>query len=108
MKLSTALTVTLAFSITLTAQTDPGPRTGPPLSGQPLRGLSPAEMQSFIQGRDVFNEIDDVKDGLGPRFNLDSCGGCHAFPAAGGTSPAVNPQIQVALKFGANNHIPPF
>ncbi len=108
MKLSTALTIALAFSATLVAQTDPGPRDGPPLSGRPLRGLSPAEIQAFTEGRQVFTEIEDVKDGLGPRFNLDSCGGCHAFPALGGSSPALNPQIRVALKFGASNHIPPF
>jgi CxxC motif-containing protein (DUF1111 family) len=90
------------------AQTDPGPRTGPPQSGQPLRGLSPDEIQSFNTGRTAFTEIDNVMDGLGPRFNLDSCGGCHAAPTPGGTSPAANPQIAAALKNGANNRIPPF
>ena len=110
MKISTALAYTLiaAGGISLWAQTDPGPRNGPPLSGRPLSGLSPAETQAFLHGRDVFNEIDDVKDGLGPRFNLDSCGGCHASPAPGGSSPAINPQLHVALKSGANNRIPPF
>ena len=108
MKLTTLLTAALTLGAALHAQTDPGHRNGPPLSGQPLRGLSPAEIQAFLQGRDVFNEIDDVKDGLGPRFNLDGCGGCHAFPASGGSSPAVNPQMVVALKFGAANRIPGF
>src|SRR4051794_39508794 len=103
-----AYTLSIAFAATLGAQTDPGTRNGPPLSGAPLRGLSPAEIQSFLQGRDRFNEIDDVKNGLGPRFNLDSCGGCHARPSAGGSSPAINPQVRVALKFGATNHIPAF
>ena len=37
-----------------------------------------------------------MDEGLGPRFNLDSCGGCHAAPAIGGTSPAVNPQVAKA------------
>ena len=90
------------------AQTDPGPRNGPPRSGQPLRGLSPDEMQAFLHGRDVFTEIDDVADGLGPRFNLDGCAGCHAHPAPGGSSGPVNVQPRVALKFGAANRIPPF
>src|SRR5262249_53011037 len=45
---------------------------------------------------DAFNERETVAGvGLGPRFNLDSCGGCHAQPAAGGSSPAVNPQFTV-------------
>jgi hypothetical protein len=38
------------------------------------------------------------------------CAGCHAQPAVGGTSPAVNPLFRVAgdLGFGANNVIPSF
>lgn len=100
--------LSLAFAAIAGAQMDPGTRNGPALSGQPLRGLAPAEIQAFLQGRDAFNEIDDVRDGLGPRFNLDSCGGCHARPASGGSSPAVNPQLRVALKFGADNRIPNF
>src|SRR5262249_41165629 len=47
-------------------------------------------------------------DGLGPRFNLDSCVGCHLQPAPGGSSPAVNPQVTIATAFGANNVVPSF
>jgi CxxC motif-containing protein (DUF1111 family) len=46
--------------------------------------------------------------GLGPRFNLDGCAGCHAFPAAGGSSPPNNPQVQVAAASGATNTLPGF
>ena len=46
-------------------------------------------------------------DGLGPRFNLDSCGGCHAQPALGGTSPVRNPQADVLQRY-PNNTIPSF
>ena len=52
--------------------------------------------------------IPDTEAGLGPRFNLDSCEGCHAFPATGGTSPVINPQVEVAKKEGASNDIPSF
>jgi CxxC motif-containing protein (DUF1111 family) len=45
---------------------------------------------------------------LGPRFNLNSCAGCHAQPAVGGTSPAINPQVAVATLDGANNKVPFF
>jgi CxxC motif-containing protein (DUF1111 family) len=45
---------------------------------------------------------------LGPRFNLDSCSGCHAQPSVGGSSPATNPQVQVATAQGATNTVPPF
>jgi CxxC motif-containing protein (DUF1111 family) len=65
-------------------------------------------LAAFTAGLAVFQEIDGVADGLGPRFNLDSCGGCHAFPAVGGASPALNPQIAVAGKMGGRNSIPPF
>ena len=127
MRTSIAAAVTLAVAIAATtqAQTDPGPRGGPPptagpppigtppagpppLSGMPLQGLSAAESQIFAKARDTFAEISDVPDGLGPRFNLDSCAGCHAHPAPGGSSPPFNPQTVVAAKFGAINRLPSF
>jgi CxxC motif-containing protein (DUF1111 family) len=101
----------LMLTVIALAQTDPGPRgpqPGPPQSGQPMRGLSGADLQAFNAGRASFGEIDDVRDGLGPRFNLDSCAGCHSQPAPGGTSPRVNPQLAVAAKFGAVNQAPAF
>src|SRR5262245_22077035 len=73
--------------------TDPGPRGGPPGAGGPLPGLSPAALQLFLAGQDTIQEIDSVRGtipntglGLGPLFNMDSCGGCHAYPAPGGSS----------------------
>lgn len=97
-----------SFALLVQAQTDPGPRSGPPLSGQPIKGLSPTELQIFAQGRSTFTEIDNVANGLGPRFNLDSCAGCHTTPQPGGSSPAVNLEPAVALKNGAANRIPSF
>ena len=87
---------------------DPGPRIGPTQAGKPIAGMTAGEMQYFQQGLDAFSETDEVVNGLGPRFNLDSCKGCHAQPAVGGTSPAQNPQIPVAHKLGAINKLPPF
>src|SRR5262249_10578955 len=43
-----------------------------------------------------------------PTMNFDSCGGCHSQPATGGSSPAVNPQVDFAAKLGARNTIPSF
>ena len=77
-------------------------------AGAPLRGLTIGELTLFNKGRDAFEEVDAVADGLGPRFNLDSCVGCHSQPAAGGSSPAVNPQIAVATRMGALNRVPSF
>jgi CxxC motif-containing protein (DUF1111 family) len=90
------------------AQTDPGARNGAALSGRPLPGLAPADQQAFGNGRNRFMEVENVRDGLGPRFNLDSCAGCHARPDVGGSSPSSNPQFAVALKNGAANHLPGF
>ena len=50
---------------------------------------------------ETFNEVEVSEDGLGPRFNLDSCGGCHSHPSTGGSSPAINPQVAMATAFGA-------
>src|SRR3954464_5930983 len=90
------------------APSDPGPRPGPNGAGQPVPGLNANEAEFFDAGRDDFAEAEGVGDGLGPRFNLDSCAGCHLQPAIGGSSPAVNPQAAVATAFGAHNTLPFF
>jgi CxxC motif-containing protein (DUF1111 family) len=41
-------------------------------------------------------------------MNLDSCGGCHAQPAIGGSSPAVNPQVAFANLSGGTDKVPSF
>ena len=87
---------------------DPGARSGSPGAGGPLPGLSQNELNFFNAAKDVFSEVDTVSAGLGPRFNLDSCSGCHAQPSVGGSSPATNPQVQAATTQGATNTIPPF
>ena len=88
--------------------TDPGVRGGPAGAGSSLPGLTRDELAFFQAGLATFGEVDDVKAGLGPRFNLDSCAGCHAHPATGGSSPASNPEVAVATKDGARNTIPSF
>ncbi len=88
---------------------DPGPRGGTAGAGGPLPGLSQDELNFFTAATDVFNQVEAVTpDGLGPRFNLDSCGGCHVQPAAGGSSPATNPQVADATALGAKNTVPSF
>ncbi len=90
------------------AARDPGVRGGAPGAGGHLPGLSAGEIAFFETGKEDFAEAEGVADGLGPRFNLDSCGGCHAQPATGGTSPAINPQVAIARAFGARNVVPSF
>ena len=90
------------------AVAQPGPR--------PLRGLTPLENAQFQEGARRFNEVVSVTGtepgatsaGLGPRFNMNSCAGCHAHPTAGGSSPALNPQVAVATRYGATNVAPSF
>ena len=97
-----------------TAQ-DPGPRETPSRNGAPFENLPPLLHQLFINGHQAFNVAASVqgsvlatRPGLGPRFNLDRCGGCHAHPHLGGTSSKVNPQVELATREGATNEIPPF
>jgi CxxC motif-containing protein (DUF1111 family) len=87
---------------------DPGVRGGTAGAGGALPGLTAREQHFFDVGKADFESAEGVGDGLGPRFNLDTCQGCHAQPASGGTSPAVNPQIAVATAHGARNTVPSF
>ena len=91
----------------LTAQVDPGVRSGPAGAGTSLAGMTGGEGDFFnSHGIPQFTEAEGVPGGLGPRFNLDSCGGCHAQPALGGSSPAVNPQVANAAIMAPGNTVP--
>ena len=108
-----ALTVALALGASqapgqLFVARDPGVRGGPAGAGGMIAGLSPGQQEMFGAGLDEFSEQEGIGDGLGPRFNLDSCAGCHTQPAIGGSSPFTNPQVSVATAFGAKNTVPSF
>src|SRR5689334_9824313 len=111
----------VTFSIDVQSQVarftarDPGVRPGANGAGGTLAGLSSLEQQIFGIGREAFQEVAsvqgailDTEAGLGPRFNLDSCAGCHAHPDIGGSSPSINPQVEMAKKEGATNDVPSF
>ena len=104
---------------------DPGVRSSTGVNaGQPLASVSgnTNDLAFFQAGLAQFNEHQTVtgdNPGLGPRFNLDGCGGCHSQPAPGGTSPSANifpnvgpnPQSQVianGVVNGNTNTIPSF
>jgi CxxC motif-containing protein (DUF1111 family) len=88
------------------AQTDPGLRGGAPAAGGHVANLSPALINVFNTGSTQFQEVEDVpNNGLGPRFNANSCTLCHSQPFIGGTSPAVNPLLQFV---NSRNRLPPF
>src|SRR5438093_4842873 len=87
---------------------DPGVRSGAAGDGGHLHGLTASQKMFFDAGSDEFQEADGLAEGLGPRFILASCSGCHSQPAVRGTSPATNPQVAVATAFGARNTVPSF
>ena len=96
---------------------DPGVRhaatdNGPPVA---LPGISPNEMPYFQDGARRFQVEEVVSgatstqgNGLGPRFNSNSCSSCHAQPFVGGSSPPVNPLFAIAAESGAMNRMPWF
>ena len=91
---------------------DPGVRSGAAGAGAPLPGLTADETAFFRDGFIKFADIEVVtggtNNGLGPRFNSNQCFACHSQPAAGGSSPARNPEIAVATLNGAKNMVPWF
>src|SRR5260221_14396896 len=120
LSLATLLCCSMAF-----AQTDPGVRSTTGVNaGQPFASVTANanDLAFFQAGLGQFNEHQTVtgdNPGLGPRFNLDGCGGCHSQPAPGGSSPAAaifpnvgaNPQSQVianGVVSGNTNTIPYF
>ncbi|HEX8152825.1 MAG TPA: di-heme oxidoredictase family protein [Thermoanaerobaculia bacterium] len=57
--------------------------------GEPVRGLTAAQLGSWLAARGGFNEDKDAAGGLGPIFNDVSCLRCHSLPVAGGSNPRV-------------------
>jgi CxxC motif-containing protein (DUF1111 family) len=112
--------VPLAMVVAVRAQSqaqDPGPRGGPPGAGTFIVGLTSNQknVEGTITG--TFTEINSVtgtgdggtgNSGLGPRFNFNSCNGCHAQPAVGGAAPFTNGFFSVFFLDGALNEMPSF
>jgi CxxC motif-containing protein (DUF1111 family) len=100
------------FAQNIKTPRDPGVRGGAAGAGNPLPGLTADETAFFRDGLARFAQIETVtggaNSGLGPRFNSNQCLSCHAQPAAGGSSPAGNPLIGVAVLNGARNVVPWF
>jgi CxxC motif-containing protein (DUF1111 family) len=94
--------------------TDPGPRPLPANAGGFLASLSANEQQIEPSITTEFNRVHDVivtsptDGGLGPVFNSNACSSCHAYPAAGGSSPPSNPLFSVYQYNGATNTMPFF
>jgi CxxC motif-containing protein (DUF1111 family) len=109
--------VLATLSVRTLAQTakvpvDPGVRGGAAGAGTPLPGLTADETAFFRDGLARLADVEVVtggnNNGLGPRFNSNQCLSCHSQPAAGGSSPARNPEIAIATLSGAKNVLPWF
>ena len=84
------------------AQTDPGVQSGNRGTGAALSSVlandNPGILAFFTDGLSRFQDVESVSNsqtgnnGLGPRFNSNSCTSCHSQPAVGGSSSAVNLQ----------------
>jgi CxxC motif-containing protein (DUF1111 family) len=61
---------------------DPGVRGGAPGAGRPFANLTANQRAFFDSGAADFAAAEEVDEGLGPRMNLDSCGGCHIQPGS--------------------------
>jgi CxxC motif-containing protein (DUF1111 family) len=66
--------------------------------GDPIAGLTPGQQALFAEGKEEFEEVEDVADGLGPLFNGRSCAECHSSPAVGGTSTTAETRFGRILK----------
>ena len=102
-----------ALEVRISSQTgfvarDPGVRGGDAGAGDPLPGLTSQELDYFNAGKAEFEEAEEIDEGIGPRMNLDSCGGCHLQPVLGGSSPPMNPQFTFANKDGGTDTVPSF
>jgi CxxC motif-containing protein (DUF1111 family) len=102
------------------AQTDPGIRPGA-INGQtgatttsplPVASASTATntpqgvSEFFLNGLGRFQIAEVVSggtnNGLGPRFNFNSCSGCHGQPTVGGSGLPTNPQFTVLASENGN------
>ena len=116
--LASILTLAMLFLVgTAFAQTDPGVQSANRGTGATL--INPANdpngFYAFFQdGLSRFQDVESVSgspnnnNGLGPRFNSNSCSSCHAQPTFGGTGAAVNPQFAFAGSPVAPNDSTPY
>lgn len=65
------------------------PGAAPPAPGDPLNGLTDAQLGQFLLGRALFERLTTPEEGLGPLFNAERCSACHSDPASGGSGPAL-------------------
>lgn len=77
------LGATLLAGIAASAALGGNPIEAQPRAGEPLRGLTAAELELFELGKARFSATLTVEQGLGPIFNKAGCFSCHAEPLGG-------------------------
>ena len=116
-RLAFALTTAVLFCMgAAIAQTDPGVQSGTRGTGTALSSVlsddNPGILAAFNDGFSRFQEVESVSgganNGLGPRFNSNSCSSCHAQPAIGGSGAASNPQAQFTSNGTAPKDVTPY
>jgi CxxC motif-containing protein (DUF1111 family) len=85
MKTSPAGSFCCTLLIAAVAACHPAESVPPVPLGEPLAGLSAAELGRFHAGMALFNKVFTPEEGLGPLFNENQCSACHTSPVAGGT-----------------------
>jgi CxxC motif-containing protein (DUF1111 family) len=102
----------IALAASESTPVDPGVQSGQRGTGAALPSVlandNPGILAFFNDGLTRFQAVESVSgsplgnNGLGPRFNANSCSSCHAQPAVGGSGPAANLQAE----FTANGIAP--
>jgi CxxC motif-containing protein (DUF1111 family) len=86
----------IALAVTLLAACNPSPPPPPPPPPAPVGPTAAAGFDDRSNGlvsdaihaadREVFDEVEELGDGLGPIYNAQSCRECHQNPTSGGAS----------------------
>ncbi len=61
---------------------------GPVRVGVPLMTLNDESQKRYRRGQALYDRDVSISSGLGPKFNGDSCRGCHFDPIVGGSGPS--------------------
>ncbi len=93
-ELSIALAVSFCFLVGCTSEPtgDDAMDDGPVAEGvsgalgEVMPSATVSQIEDFERGRAVMTRRFDLSDGLGPSFNVASCGACHEKPVLGGSA----------------------
>jgi CxxC motif-containing protein (DUF1111 family) len=107
------------LAATQSTPVDPGAQTAQRGTGSPLSSVladdNSGVLEFFRDGLNRFQAVESVSNsptrnnGLGPRFNSNSCSSCHAQPTPGGSAAAVNPQATFTSRdIAPNDTMPSF